>query len=45
MSITLQLVDLRDEIRAFERSYRAWPLPASTSKPLHPSCEPIREED
>jgi hypothetical protein len=32
MSLQYQLVDLRDEIAAYECEHRKWPRPTSTSK-------------
>jgi hypothetical protein len=39
MNLQYQLVDLRDEIAAYEREHRKWPRSTSTSKPRR-STEP-----
>lgn len=43
MDLSLQFVDLRDEIREYERENRVWPRSGSVSKPMKRSCEPETE--
>jgi hypothetical protein len=42
-NVSLQFVDLREEIREYERENRVWPRSGSVSKPMKRSCEPETE--